>query len=139
MLERIKKWRATSALKNAMYARNETGIKNALARGANPNDVTDWLDEPAQHFQMKYEIQGALRVAGNLRLARPLIDLLVESGAKIPLDDKGHPDALHAFEPEDRAWAIKEGLIDYLNTIPAHQQLASTPSAPAASTPKRRF
>lgn len=119
--------RATRALASAMRRKDLGDMRYAIEQGANLDHVSDVFDEPAQHFQMSYEIKGALPLAIENRLPVEAFQILLDAGACVPTKFGGrpHPEAL--FTHEDISWSLSDQV---LALIKNHAERATTNPQP---------
>lgn len=84
MLKFLQTRRATCALAEAMRLGDEKAMAAAIDQGASLSRVSATFDEPAQHFQMSYEVRGALELAIEYQLPLSAFALLLNAGAPVP-------------------------------------------------------
>lgn len=130
MLKFLQTRRATCALAEAMRLGDEKAMAAAIDQGASLSKVSATFDEPAQHFQMSYEVRGALELAVEYRLPLSTFALLLDAGAPVPRKADRSPDPKALFTHEQlQHWPQAPRIVEMIECGAA---------APSTAKPARR-
>lgn len=140
IMQYLRKRRATSKLEHAMRKEDLAMMQEAIDQGADMERVKSDFDEPAQHFQMTYEVRGAIPLAIELHMQKEAFALLLDNGAPVPLSKDGEVDALDLFGRSMMGHPWSRDILLLIESSMERRRLAQgTADVPARNNPRPRF
>lgn len=109
---------------------NLDAMAQAINEGADLARVKSSFDEPGQHFQMSYEVKGALPLAIELNMSEDAIILLLDAGAPVPLEPDGRVNENLLFGSSGPQVGWRLGLLNLIESSRARRELHDDAASP---------